>query len=113
MSVSRYTILTGTKSYEEEAATPQEALQLFINRVRARGEQPSNKIPRDSLISLSLYSALVDNSLKLVVVSKSERPRRIFCGYTDGKIVKSVTHELGLAVQRLLTEEELRSINKS
>jgi hypothetical protein len=110
MSSCQYTILTGGRSFDQEADSPAEAIKLFIARIKDRGEQNRTKIPRDSEISLSLYEGLVNKTLKLVVVSKSERPRQVLGGFHEDHYVEPVPRELAEAVRRLLTEQEFRSI---
>jgi len=110
MSSCQYTILTGGRSYDQEAESPEEAIKQFIERIKDRGEQKRTKIPRDSEISLSLYDALLNETLKLVVVSKSERPRQVLAGFHEGRYVRPVTRELAEAVRRLLTDQEFRTI---
>jgi len=111
MSGCQYTILTGGRSYDQEADSPEQAIKMFIERIKDRGEQQRTKIPRDSEISLSLYDALVNERLKLVVVSKSERPRQVLAGFHEGQYVQPVTRELAETVRRLLTDQEFRSIH--
>jgi hypothetical protein len=111
MPSCQYTILTGGRAFDQEAESPEAAIKLFIARIKDRGEQSRTKIPRDSEISLSLHEALVNNTLKLVVVSKSERPRQVLGGFHDGQYLQPVTRELAESVRRLLTEQEFRSIH--
>src|SRR5271170_252900 len=101
MSSCQYTILTGGRAYDQEAESPEAAIKLFIQRIKDRGEQIRTKIPRDSEISLSLHDALVNRTLKLVVVSKSERPRQVLAGFHEDHYVQPVTRELAEAVRRL------------
>jgi len=110
MPSCQYTILTGGRAFDQEAESPKEAIQIFVKRIKERGEQERSKIPRDGEISLSLYDALINKTLKLVVVSKSERPRKVMAGFHDDVYVEPVTRELGESVRRLLTEQEFRSI---
>jgi hypothetical protein len=111
MSSCQYTILTGGRAYDQEAESPEEAIKLFIKRIKDRGEQQRTKIPHDTEVSLSLYDALINERLKLVVVSKSERPRQVLAGYHEGRYVQPVTRELAEAVRRLLTDQEFRTIH--
>jgi len=105
----QYAILTGAKAFEQEAESPGEALRLFINRIKDRGEQQQTKFSRNNEVSLSLYQALLNKTLKLVVVSNSERPRKLFGGYSQDHYIEPITPELAEAVRPLLTQQELRS----
>jgi hypothetical protein len=109
MSSCQYTILSRGRAFDQEADSPEEAIKLFIQRIKEKGNQSRTKISKDREISLSLYDALVSNSLKLVVVSKSERPRKVLGGFDVDQYVSPVSRELAESVHRLLTEEEFRT----
>jgi hypothetical protein len=109
MSSCQYTVLSGGRAFDQEADSPEEAIKLFIQRIKEKGEQSRNKISKDSEVSLSLYDALINHSLKLVVVSKSERPRKVFGGFDIDHYVSPVSRELAESVHRLLTAEEFRN----